>query len=257
MWCSLAHPVSFLHPSLSLLPLCLLKSGPQLSPFSISLFHPPSLSHCEWESGTQLRPVPSLSLSLTLSCTLAIPRSLELSLQLLWLQEKSVKGAAAEIFIDLFSSVLFISLSSLVPSFPLHADPETPRAPWGVRGAENQQHETIIYCLWHPAVYPCKQSKSSACGMEVNAKTTATGQMRRGLSSERGGWLFIVFWQRHALLGGPDRKHEVLLFVSAKKIAVVHNCSHGKNVFSNYNYKGNSIKTRLNGFTDESEVISV
>lgn len=58
-----------------------------------------------------------------------------------------MKGAAAEIFIDLFSSVLFISLSSLLPSLPLHTDPETPPAPRDVRGgggAENPQHETII-----------------------------------------------------------------------------------------------------------------
>jgi len=69
--------------------------------------------------------IPVLSLSLFLALYPSIPPSLCLPLHLLWLQEKSVKGAAAEIFIDLFSSVLFISLSSLFA----FTDPETPPAP--------------------------------------------------------------------------------------------------------------------------------
>lgn len=58
-----------------------------------------------------------------------------------------MKGAAAEIFIDLFSSVLFISLPSFLLSLPLRADPGTPPAPRDVRGssaAENPQRKTII-----------------------------------------------------------------------------------------------------------------
>lgn len=58
-----------------------------------------------------------------------------------------MKGAAAEIFIDLFSSVLFISPPSFLLSLPLRADPGTPPAPRDVRGssaAENPQHKTII-----------------------------------------------------------------------------------------------------------------
>lgn len=58
--------------------------------------------------------------SFPLSCTSSIPPSLFSRLPLSRLQEKSVKGAAAEIFIDLFSSVLFISLS--LPN-PACADP--------------------------------------------------------------------------------------------------------------------------------------
>lgn len=124
-------------------PLCLLKSGTQSSPFSISLFQPPSLFFAVNESLEHNYPG-SLSLSLSsLSVRLplyqspppAIPSSLPLSLSSCSLStsygsgKKSVKGAAAEIFIDLFSSVLFISLSSLLsclsPS-PLHPPPALP-----------------------------------------------------------------------------------------------------------------------------------
>ena len=100
--------------------LCLLKSRTQFPPIlclslspsiSLSLTVNESLEHNYACSH-------SLSLSLSLSLFLALYPSLacsgSLSLHLLWLQEKSVKGAAAEIFIDLFSSVLFISLSSLL-----------------------------------------------------------------------------------------------------------------------------------------------
>lgn len=72
MWCSLAHPVSLLHPSLmpslslsikvwdTIIPILCLSLSPSISPV-----------HCEWESGTQL---PLFSISL--SCTFSVPPSL-------------------------------------------------------------------------------------------------------------------------------------------------------------------------------------
>lgn len=123
--------------------LCLWKSGTQLSPFFVALVHSPSFSFTANECLEHNYPC-SPPVFLPLYPSLPIPC---LSFHLLWLQEKSVKGAAAEIFIDLFSSVLFISPPSFLLSLPLRADPGTPPAPRDVRGssaAENPQHKTII-----------------------------------------------------------------------------------------------------------------
>ena len=79
----------------------------------------PSLSPSANKTATQL-PLSSLSFAHFINPTLL---ALSLALHLLWLQEKSATGAAAEIFIDLFSPVLFISLSSRLPPLLLRADP--------------------------------------------------------------------------------------------------------------------------------------
>lgn len=178
--------------------LCLLKSGTQLSPFSDSLFHPPSLSLTENESLEHNYPC-----SLSLSLLHFIPPSLSpaLSLHLSWLQEKSVKGAAAEIFIDLFSSVLFISLSSPI------ALPTPPHRPRNTSSAVRCQRRRRRWMKIHNM----KPLFSICCTRPFHLRARKTkGNEWRGT-----GWagLMGMFSRQPPLWGVVDRRHQdVALF---------------------------------------------
>lgn len=82
MWCSLAHPVSLLHPSLMPSLSVSIKVRDTIIPIlCLSLSPSISLAHCEWESGTQLPlfPLslyPSFPLSILLSTSYGFRRSL-------------------------------------------------------------------------------------------------------------------------------------------------------------------------------------
>lgn len=77
-----------------------------------------------------------------------------------------MKGVAAEIFIDLFSSVLFISLSSLSPSPPPvpPADPETPPAATS-RWPKNTQRQTVYLAFVAPSSFYQRRQKREARGV--------------------------------------------------------------------------------------------
>lgn len=93
-----------------------------------------------------------------------------------------MKGAAAEIFIDLFSSVLFISLPSLLPSPCRHTDPETPTAPQDVRrwqrGLKIHNMKPLLSICCTRWLYLCKQNRRHEGGMKANVRTTASAAAR-------------------------------------------------------------------------------
>lgn len=124
MWSSLVRPVSpirlhsYLRPvsikvQRTIIPILRLAFTRRLSGLAMN------------ESGTQLPLYP-------------IPPSTS-SLHLVWLQEKSVKGAAAEIFIDLF----FLGFIYF-PVFPPAQTQEHRQRPEMSEAAENPQAESVI-----------------------------------------------------------------------------------------------------------------
>ena len=167
-----------------------------------------------WNTITPLSP--SLALYPSLAC------SGSLSLHLLWLQEKSVKGAAAEIFIDLFSSVLFISLSSLLalPS-PLHGPRNTSSAArcQGRRRGWKSTTWNHYLAFVAPSSFTCvnKTKGCASVGWRQMWQQQQQQRRRHRLSRETGG-LFSVFWCRDPPQGVVDRKHQgaVLYFSECK-----------------------------------------
>lgn len=109
--------------------LCLLKSGTQLSPFSVSLFHPPSLSLTVNESLEHNYPC-SLSLSCTLSIHPSLPLSLSGSLSTSYSFRRSLwrEQLLKYLLICFPQFYLFPSLPSCPPFSPLHRPRNTSSA---------------------------------------------------------------------------------------------------------------------------------
>lgn len=104
-----------------------------------------------------------------------------ISLHPLWLQEKSVKGAAAKIFIDLFSIFIYFPLSLLALLSPSEQTQQHLRHLYMSEALEglniyNTKPLFIICCAQE--FYLCKQKKRREENVKAYVRTTASATAR-------------------------------------------------------------------------------